>query len=134
MFNEVTILVAALVILLSGIVGLSWYYGIFIAGFIIICLMLLLLILIQKGKSSMGIGNLGGGNQMLFGGTGGQDIFQKTTWVLGLLFMSGSLLLAMAKRPSRSNLLSRITNVQKDVPMPVKPDAKTATPSSETGA
>lgn len=53
--------------------------------------------MIQKGKSSTGLGNLGGGNQMLFGGSGGQDVFQKITWVLGGLFMAGSLVLALMK-------------------------------------
>jgi len=40
----------------------------------------------QKGKGGMGLGSMGGGAQMLFGGSGGQDIFQKTTWVLGIIF------------------------------------------------
>ena len=65
--------------------------------FFILCPFLILLILIQQGKSSMGLGGLGGGTQMLFGGSGGQDIFQKTTWVLGALFMIGSLVLALMK-------------------------------------
>lgn len=45
----------------------------------------------------MGIGNLGGGVQMLFGGSGGQDMFQKITWGLGAAFMAGSLLLSLMK-------------------------------------
>lgn len=45
----------------------------------------------------MGIGSIGGGNQMLFGGSGGQDVFQKATWILGSLFMAGSLVLALMK-------------------------------------
>lgn len=57
----------------------------------------MLLIMVQKGKSSMGLGSLGGGAQMLFGGSGGQDIFQKITWVLGTIFMVSSLLLALMK-------------------------------------
>jgi len=121
MFNEITILVSALIAFLAGIIALSWYYGILIAGFIIVCVLLLLLILIQKGKSSMGIGNLGGGNQMLFGGTGGQDIFQKITWVLGTIFMSGSLLLSLVKKPVHSDLLRRLERNQPVVQMPVKP-------------
>ena len=45
----------------------------------------------------MGIGSIGGGNQMLFGGSGGQDVFQKITWVLGSIFMIGSFILALLK-------------------------------------
>lgn len=45
----------------------------------------------------MGLGAMGGGAQMLFGGSGGQDLFQKITWFLGAVFMIGSLALAIAK-------------------------------------
>ena len=72
-------------------------YGLLVTLFIILCFLLGLIILVQKGKGSMGIGNLGGGTQMLFGGSGGQDLFQKATWVMGTLFMAGSLGLALMK-------------------------------------
>lgn len=72
-------------------------YGLLLTFFIFICLFLILIILIQQGKGNMGIGNLGGGAQMLFGGSGGQDIFQKITWVLGTLFMAGSLFLSLMR-------------------------------------
>lgn len=45
----------------------------------------------------MGLGAMGGGTQMLFGGSGGQDLFQKATWVLVALFLTGSLSLAIYK-------------------------------------
>lgn len=60
-------------------------------------LFLALFIVIQKGKGSMGLGALGGGAQTLFGGSGGQDLFQKITWVLGAIFMLGSLGLSILK-------------------------------------
>lgn len=72
-------------------------YGLLLTLYVICCLFLVLIILIQKGKSSMGLGGLGGGSQMLFGGSGGQDIFQKITWVLTALFMFGSLTLSLMK-------------------------------------
>jgi preprotein translocase subunit SecG len=72
-------------------------YGILLTLYIINCLLLILIILVQKGKSSIGIGTLGGHTQMLFGGSGGQDIFQKITWVLGAIFMIGSLLLSLMR-------------------------------------
>jgi preprotein translocase subunit SecG len=75
-------------------------YGLLLTLFVFICVFLVLIILIQQGKSNMGLGNLGGGAQMLFGGSGGQDIFQKTTWILGVLFMAGSLGLALMKSRS----------------------------------
>lgn len=45
----------------------------------------------------MGLGNFGGSNTMLFGGSGGQNIFQKITWALGFIFMAGSLVLSIMK-------------------------------------
>ncbi len=79
-------------------------YGLLLSAFVITCFLLILIILIQQGKGNMGLGNLGGGAQMLFGGSGGQDILQKITWVLGALFMAGSLLLALMKSSSAPQL------------------------------
>ena len=45
----------------------------------------------------MGLGSMGGSTQMLFGGSGGQDFFERVTWVLGGLFIFGSLGLAILK-------------------------------------
>ena len=61
------------------------------------CCLIILLILIQKGKGNMGLGSMGGGNQMLFGSSGGQDIFQKLTWLLCALLLIGSLSLSVLK-------------------------------------
>lgn len=72
-------------------------YGLLLSLFIFVCFLLILIILVQKSKSSMGLGGLGGGTQMLFGGSGGQDLFQKITWVLVAIFMSGSLFLTLMK-------------------------------------
>ncbi|MBS1986390.1 preprotein translocase subunit SecG [Candidatus Dependentiae bacterium] len=72
-------------------------YGFLLTLFILASALLILVILIQQGKSSMGLGNLGGGAQMLFGGSGGQDIFQKITWILGAIFIFGSLFLSIMK-------------------------------------
>jgi preprotein translocase subunit SecG len=79
-------------------------YGLLVALYLFIALIILLLVLIQQGKSSMGIGSMGGSNQMLFGGSGGQNLFQKVTWVLGAAFMGLSLSLALMKS---SNLKTR---------------------------
>lgn len=49
----------------------------------------------------MGLGAFGGSSQMLFGGSGGQDLFQKATWVMIAIFMLGSLTLTLMKSSSR---------------------------------
>lgn len=77
--------------------GSIMLYGMLLTVYILICLFLILIIMLQKGKGGMGLGGLDGGTQMLFGGSGGQDIFQKITWVLGVIFISGSLMLSLMK-------------------------------------
>jgi len=62
-----------------------------------LCLLIVLLVLIQRGKGNMGLGNLGGNNQMLFGSSGGQDIFQKITWLCCFFLLAGSLVLAISR-------------------------------------
>ncbi len=91
-------------------------YGLLVTLFTISCILLILIILIQKGKGSMGLGNLGGSAQMLFGGSGGQDLFQKITWGLGAFFMFGSLTLALMKTKNYHN--SRYFTAPKVVTQP----------------
>ncbi len=65
--------------------------------YVFVCILIILLILVQRGKGSMGLGSLGGGTQMLFGGSGGQDLFQKITWIFGFIMIFGSLSLSLLK-------------------------------------
>lgn len=107
-------------------------YGLLLTLFFLLCIFLILIILVQKGKSSMGLGSLGGGTQLLFGGSGGQDIFQKATWVMCALFMGGSLGLAMLKKPARSGgVIGTIEQTQASQ-MPVMP-TKTEEPKPTEG-
>lgn len=73
----------------------------FMYGFV--CVLAVLLVLIQRGKSSMGLGNVGGGNQAIFGNSGGQDVFQKTTWFFLVIILLGSLFLAVLKDKNKTN-------------------------------
>lgn len=95
-------------------------FGFLVTLYIIVCLFLVLIILIQKGKSSMGLGGLGGGSQMLFGGSGGQDMFQKMTWVLTGVFLLGSLVLAIMKTTQRHSF-RYVPKTAIPAPQPVPP-------------
>ncbi len=89
--------------------------------FVILCLMLIFIILLQKGKGGTGLfSNMGNANVKLFGGSGGQDIFQKATWVLGFLFLAGSLVLALM-RNSGTMQTSRILDEQVEMPIQTEP-------------
>ena len=100
---------------------MAFIYKLLIILFVLLCLSMLFLILLQKGKSSMGLGGMGGGTQLLFGGSGGQDLFQKATWVMGALFMGGSIVLAMMKRPTESQLIKALAQQQAKAVAPKVP-------------
>ena len=85
-------------------------YSLLVGIFVVICLLLVLLILIQQAKGSMGLGSIGGSSQMLFGGSGGQDVLQKTTWVLAALFIGMSLTLSLMR--STTHTSGRYINVR----------------------
>lgn len=60
------------------------------------------------------MGSLGGSGQLLFGGSGGQGFFEKTTWTLGALFILGALgLTILKKQETQSSRLSGFTVSQK---------------------
>lgn len=79
------------------------WYGLLMTGFVVLCVFLGLFILIQQGKGDMGLGSIGGGSQTLFGGSGGQDFFEKSTWVMGLIFVGFALLLTIWQ-PSQTQI------------------------------
>ena len=103
--------------------------------FIILCLFLALFILLQQGKGDMGLGGLGGSTQMLFGGSGGQEFFERITWFLGALFIFGSLGLAILKsKEVRESRLEGFTVKDKGSMLPQIPtdllnNARTQTPA-----
>jgi len=92
-------------------------------------LFLILIILIQKGKGSMGLGALGGSTQMLFGGSGGQDLFQKITWILGTIFMAGSLILSIMWSKSAGQSLQLASPMR-----PIAAQQQAPSPSQEQPA
>jgi len=81
----------------------------------VMCCLIILIVLIQKGKGNMGLGSMGGGNQMLFGSSGGQDIFQTTTWIFCALLLIGSLGLSVLKEKYGSSRTS--VNYTRNVPV-----------------
>ena len=103
-------------------------YGLLVALLVIVCFLLIMVILIQQGKGGIGLGSSFGAAQMLFGGSGGQDIFQKITWTLGTIFMLGSLGLFLmgAKNTDYANYLNKNKFAQRPMQMPVAPTGDTA--------
>jgi len=77
-------------------------YVLLMVFFIILCIFLAGFILIQQGKGDFGLSNMSG-NQMLFGGSGGKEFFERTTWILGALFIFGALGLTILKTKEQRN-------------------------------
>jgi preprotein translocase subunit SecG len=89
--------------------------------FVILCFLLILIVLLQQGKGDMGLGGLGGGSQMLFGGSGGQEFFEKVTWTMITLFIVGALGITILK--NKTTLSTRVSKStvsfkQKQTPKP----------------
>jgi len=105
--------------------------------FVIFSLFLALFILIQPGKGDMGLGGMG--NQMLFGGSGGQGFFQKTTWALCTIFIFGALGLALLKsHETKSSILQGFktekqtaTKQLAELPLPATPIEQSKTEGAE---
>lgn len=87
----------------------------FLYGFV--CFLTVLLVLIQRGKGSMGLGNVGGGNQALFGSSGGQDMFQKMTWICLVILLAGSMFLSIAKGKYGKGTMSSYIPTQQSAPV-----------------
>lgn len=86
-------------------------YGLLMTLFVIVSILLGAVVLIQQGKGDMGVGSLGGGAQMLFGGSGGQGFIEKVTWTLGILFILGAMGLSVLK--SREIIASQLSGYKK---------------------
>lgn len=91
--------------------------------FVILCFFLAIAILLQQGKGDMGLGGLGGGGQMLFGGSGGQEFFEKITWAMGVLFILGALGLSILRYKEAGSTRIKTTPItqqqnQQSVPAP----------------
>jgi len=78
-------------------------YTLFMVFFIILSILLATVILIQPGKGDMGLGSIGSGTQVLFGGSGGRSFFEKITWAMAVLFILGSLGLSILKTGERQS-------------------------------
>jgi protein translocase SecG subunit len=117
---------------------------------VVLAILIVLAVLLQEGKSDMGLGMAG--RQMLFGGSGGQSMIEKTTWVLGFLLMVLALGLTIAKTKDRHHsVVSSFGNFVDESPLasnsvpaatehstvisentPVEPETTTATPEQIT--
>src|SRR5688500_9284666 len=85
---------------------------------VIACFFLILVILIQPGKSG-GMGIFGSaGAQQVFGGRGAGNFLTKTTWATAAIFFSTSVTLAYLSSSSDDSLLQRSQEAAQKTPLP----------------
>ena len=84
--------------------------GILINGaYVVVCLLLLVVVLMQQGKGGDIASAFGGsGSQTAFGARAGATVLTRATTVLGVLFMVGSMALAIAGQRTTGSVLSGV--------------------------
>jgi preprotein translocase subunit SecG len=76
------------------------------AVYVLVCLMLTLVILMQQGKGDMAAAFGGGSSQSAFGARAGATVLSKATAVLAVLFMLGALALAIMGQRGPGSIMS----------------------------
>lgn len=94
-------------------------FTVLITLYVIICVSLIVVILLQSGKGSglSGIFGSGGGGQTIFGARAG-DVMTKTTTILAICFMGFSLVLALLSARQSSSLIGEIEAAGLEMPRP----------------
>jgi preprotein translocase subunit SecG len=100
--------------------------------YVLVCLCLLLVILLQQGKGGDMASAFGGGSsQTAFGARGGATVLSKATAILAGLFMLGALVLAVIGQRGPGSIVSG-TPAPRPVQAP-KPATPTGTPATPAG-
>ena len=92
---------------------------------VLVCVFLILVVLLQSGKGgglAGAFGGMGGAGQTLFGGRGAATFLSKATTVLGIAFMTTSLVLALMAG-SRGGPRSLIRAGQGEISTEAPPEA-----------
>jgi len=83
---------------------------------VFVAVLIVFAVLLQEGKSDIGLGSAG--RQILFGGSGGQSMLEKTTWILGFVLMILALGLTIAKTKERHHsVVSSFANYVDEAPL-----------------
>jgi preprotein translocase subunit SecG len=102
--------------------------------YIVTCLLLLLVILLQQGRGGDIAAAFGGSSsQAAFGARSGATLLTRVTTVLAVLFMLGSLGLAIVRHRGPQSVVSGSGPAPRSAPASTAP-AKPATPTSQTPA
>ena len=116
-------------------------YYLFSTFYVLTCLILLMVILLQQGKGDMAAAFGGGSSQSAFGARAGATVLSKATAILAVLFMVGAMILSIIGQRGPGSVVSGTkarTPVAAPAPAPVQaapappPAAAPTTPPTGT--
>src|ERR1700716_4068160 len=81
-------------------------YYLFSTLYVLVCVMLLMVIVLQQGKGDMAAAFGGGSSQSAFGARAGATVLSKATAILSVLFMLGAMALSIMGRGGSGSVVS----------------------------
>ena len=97
------------------------FYYLLVALYVLVCLFLLVSILLQQGRAGDIASAFGGSSsQTVFGARSGATMLTRATTVLAVLFMLGSIGLAIAWQKAPGSVVSGVTTPAAPPAAPVK--------------
>src|SRR5258707_11811636 len=105
------------------------FYYLLTAFYVLVCLVLLMVILLQQGKGDIGAMYGGGSSQSAFGARAGATVLSKATAVLAVLFMLGAMALAIMGSRGPGSIVSGTAPPPKST-TPIVPVTPPATPTT----
>ena len=104
-------------------------YYVIIGLYVLVCLMLSLVILLQQGRGGDIASAFGGSSsQAAFGARSGATVLTKATAVLGVLFMLGAIILGVMGQRGPGSLMRGVTGGTTQAPAPGTPKAPAPQP------
>ena len=110
----------------------------FTAVYVIVCMLLLVVVLMQQGKGGGMAAAFGGsGSENAFGARAGASVLTRATTILGALFMTGAMTLAILGQNDTGSLLSGVEGPGDQptapVSLPLETDPAQETPVEAPG-
>ena len=97
--------------------------------YVLVCLVLMLVILLQQGKGGDIASAFGGGSsQAAFGARSGATVLSRATTVAAVLFIVGALALGIMRQRGPGSVVGGRAPVQQTQPAPAQPVAPATTP------
>jgi preprotein translocase subunit SecG len=103
--------------------------------YVLVCLVLMLVILLQQGKGGDIASAFGGGSsQAAFGARSGATVLSRATTIAAVLFIVGALALGIMRQRGPGSVVGGRAPAQQTQPAPAQPATQTPAPTPEKPA